>query len=182
MWVLARLNFSHVQAVGYANLRCVWVLGCPDEIHPARDALLAAAKSPKEPVATKDIFEQALKELLPGLDVPEVVGVTCCAQFAVSRDAIRRRPREDYIAFRDWLIQTPLTDDLSGRVLEYAWHSSYSHFFWSYFASFTVPAVPIFFSSALWWLTDGTQSSSERQQYIVLSQGTATAISMGSAI
>jgi hypothetical protein len=44
------------------------------------------------------------------------------AQFAVSRDAIRKRPRQDYIHMRDWLFETPESDANSGRVFEYTWH------------------------------------------------------------
>jgi Protein of unknown function (DUF3431) len=44
------------------------------------------------------------------------------AQFAVTRDAIRSRPREDYVALREWLLATPLPDWQSGRVFEYLWH------------------------------------------------------------
>ncbi|KAL2164330.1 hypothetical protein VTH06DRAFT_3546 [Thermothelomyces fergusii] len=33
------------------------------------------------------------------------------------------RPRDDYVRWRDWLLETPLADDLSGRVFEYLWHS-----------------------------------------------------------
>ncbi|KAL2152155.1 hypothetical protein VTH82DRAFT_5339 [Thermothelomyces myriococcoides] len=59
---------------------------------------------------------------MPGVSVPERVGVSCCSQFAVSREAVRARPREDYVRWRDWLLRTPLDDDLSGRVFEYMWH------------------------------------------------------------
>ncbi|KAK8077188.1 hypothetical protein PG996_003358 [Apiospora saccharicola] len=134
---LKDLRFEYVRQAGYVNLRCVWVIGCPDEIHPHQDTEeasrleaewaaaaagggMAAAERP--PTTTKAIYKQAFEELLPGVPVPDVVAVSCCSQFAVTREAIRRRPREDYVRFRDWLLNTPLTDDLSGRVMEFAWH------------------------------------------------------------
>lgn len=49
--------------------------------------------------------------------------IQCCAQFTVTRGAIRQRHKEDYIRFRDWLLETPLQDELSGRFFEYSWHS-----------------------------------------------------------
>ncbi|KAK7980371.1 hypothetical protein PG989_012828 [Apiospora arundinis] len=131
---LRRLRLDYVQQSGYVNLRCVWVIGCPDEIHPHLDAEEEEDEQPneegkgdkqqppKKETTTKAIYKRAFEELLPGEPVPDVVAVSCCSQFAVSREAIRRRPREDYVRFRDWLLHTPLTDDLSGRVMEFAWH------------------------------------------------------------
>jgi len=77
----------------------------------------------KQTVTTNRIYKQAFQELMPGVEVPDLVGVGCCSQFAVARETIRLRPREDYVRWRTWLLETELTDDLSGRVLEYTWHS-----------------------------------------------------------
>ncbi|KAK4244161.1 hypothetical protein C7999DRAFT_17547 [Corynascus novoguineensis] len=123
---LRNLNLTYVQASGYVNLRCIWALGCPVEIAPHVDAPANADHSSNatdgRELTTKEIFKQAFEELMPGVEVPHKVGVTCCSQFAVSREAIHARSKEDYIRWRDWLIQTPLADDLSGRVFEYMWH------------------------------------------------------------
>lgn len=54
--------------------------------------------------------------------MPEVVGVPCCSQFAVSRDQVLRRPKADYERYYNWVLSTELSDDVSGRVLEYSWH------------------------------------------------------------
>ncbi|KAK8130465.1 hypothetical protein PG999_002845 [Apiospora kogelbergensis] len=98
---LRRLRLDHVRRAGYVNLRCVWVIGCPDEIHPHLDAEEAAEDSsfdggggeePKKETTTKAIYKRAFEELLPGTPVPDVVAVSCCSQFAVTRDTIRRRP------------------------------------------------------------------------------------------
>jgi hypothetical protein len=62
-------------------------------------------------------------ELFPGVEVPEKVGVPCCSQFAVSREKILERPIEDYVRYRQWLLETTLPDDTSGRIMEYSWHS-----------------------------------------------------------
>ncbi|RYP81642.1 hypothetical protein DL770_005850 [Monosporascus sp. CRB-9-2] len=118
---LGNLRISHLQEVGYANLRCVWVIGCPAEIRPIEDEGHENAGVP----STKGIFKQAWHELLPEMPVPEVVAVSCCSQFGVTRETIRSRPVEDYIRFRNWLLETPLEDSLSGRVLEFSWHSQY---------------------------------------------------------
>ena len=105
-----------------STLRCVWVLGCPAEIRPHADAVeQTLVGSPA--LTTKEVFKQAFQELMPETEVPELVGVSCCSQFAVSRETVHRRPKEEYIQLRKWLLETELADDLSGRVLEYAWHS-----------------------------------------------------------
>jgi hypothetical protein len=62
-------------------------------------------------------------ELFPGVEVPEVVGTPCCSQFALSKAKIRKRSLEQYIRLRRWLMETELEAGISGRILEYSWHS-----------------------------------------------------------
>ena len=54
--------------------------------------------------------------------VPEQVGSACCAQFAVSRERVLERPKEDYEGFRRWVVETEKSDAMSGRVMEFLWH------------------------------------------------------------
>jgi hypothetical protein len=68
-------------------------------------------------------YKEAFEELFPELPMPETVGVACCGQFAVTAERIRRRPREDYERYRKWLLNTTLMDHVSGRIMEYSWHS-----------------------------------------------------------
>ncbi|CAM1505157.1 Fc.00g107940.m01.CDS01 [Cosmosporella sp. VM-42] len=117
--LLQRFRFQHLKEEGYINLRCVWVLGCPAEIKPIQDA---TPGKKGEPVHAKHVYKGAFEELFPSLPVPETIGVTCCSQFAVRRETIRKKPKEEYIRYREWLTTSPLGDDLSGRVLEYSWH------------------------------------------------------------
>lgn len=122
---LRNLQLNHILSAGYVNLRCVWILGCPGEIWPKRDALegsyIDAIRNGRTLTANR-IYKQAFEELMPGIGAPDLVGVSCCSQFAVSQETIRLRPREEYIRWRKWLLETELPDDLSGRVLEYTWH------------------------------------------------------------
>lgn len=120
--LLQNFRFPYLKRQGYVNMRCAWVLGCPVEIEPIKDA---SDKVINEPVTAKRVYKQAFMELFPGEEVPDKVGVTCCSQFAVRRETIRRRPKEDYIRYRTWLEKSDLPDNLSGRVLEYAWHSKF---------------------------------------------------------
>ncbi|KAH8677700.1 hypothetical protein BX600DRAFT_545431 [Xylariales sp. PMI_506] len=118
---LRNLRLPHLRTAGYVNLRCTWMVGCPAEIYPHLNEASAVDDLELMPTA-KHVYKKAFSELLPGVPVPDVVGVSCCAQFGVTRETIRRRPREDYVRFRRWLLDTPLEDALSGRVFEFSWH------------------------------------------------------------
>lgn len=123
--MLERLQMPYVKEQGCVNLRCVWTIGCPAEIHPVQeeDHRQAVADSEFESMRAGAYYKQAFQILFPGLPVPDVVGASCCAQFAVTRDTVLKRPRSDYERYRRWLLETELDDDLSGRVMEYPWHS-----------------------------------------------------------
>jgi hypothetical protein len=45
----------------------------------------------------------------------------CCAQFFVTKKQILNQSKEFYIDLRKWLINTPMKDYYSSRVLEYLW-------------------------------------------------------------
>lgn len=113
---------DYIRQQGYASLRCAWVLGCPVEIHPLADD---GTPGPDEPISAKRIYKSAFEQMFPDQAVPEKIGAPCCSQFGVTKDAIRRRSRADYVRYRQWLLDTEASDDLSGRVLEYAWHSTF---------------------------------------------------------
>lgn len=117
--LLKNIRLSHIKAQGYVNLRCVWVLGCPTEIRPSKD------ESPTNtgPVHAKHVYKPAFEELFPMVAVPESIGVPCCSQFALRRETIRLRSKADYVRWRNWLLNTDLEDALSGRIMEYSWHS-----------------------------------------------------------
>ena len=111
--------------VGYANMRCSWTIGCPTEIRPEKriTQVEAALEADNERANTEAAYSYAFKQLFPDKEVPDSVGVHCGAQFALSRWKVLERPKEDYIRYRDWLYNTPLKDSVSGRILEYSWHS-----------------------------------------------------------
>ncbi|KAJ5837138.1 Lipase class 3 [Penicillium robsamsonii] len=112
---LQNFQIPYLQEQGYVNLRCVWTLGCPAEIRPLTD-------EHRGDVHAGEYFKHGFMALFPGVPIPEEVGVSCCAQFGVSRAKALERPRSDYERFRTWLMETPLDDDLSGRIMEYSWH------------------------------------------------------------
>lgn len=113
---LNSLRLDYVQQHGYANLRCIHVPGCPDDLQPFR-----------QPYDEERKWEHAMPEAWEYMfgnatEVPQAIGVPCCSQFAVSEMQVLSRPREDYIRYRNWLLETPLEDYDSGRVMEYLWH------------------------------------------------------------
>lgn len=117
--LMQSLQPDYIISQGYANLRCVWSLGCPAEIRPQQEN---NRPSTDQAGQTQIVYASAFKELFPGEPVPQTVGVACCAQFAATRDKIRERPLEDYERYRDWVLNTTLEDSISGRVMEYSWH------------------------------------------------------------
>ncbi|KAK8198698.1 hypothetical protein M8818_006565 [Zalaria obscura] len=112
--MISSLSDAHVNHVGYFNLRCHWESGCPDHMKPfATD---------HEDRGEEQRFATAWAEIHgPEIPVPEVLGTACCAQFAASRDAIRAVPLKKWLHYREWLLNTPLEDDISGRVWEFVW-------------------------------------------------------------
>jgi hypothetical protein len=109
------LQIDFVQRNGYANMRCGFIPGCPDEMQPFRN--------PRDDWRdTEHVFAEAWEQLFNNTDVPEVVGVACCSQFAVARWQVLKRPLGDYQRYHKWLMETELTDEVSGRVMEYMWH------------------------------------------------------------
>lgn len=111
--MIKRLNNAKVVREGYVNMRCHLDPGCP------RHILLNSGRNKDIPEAV--IMAQAWTELFPDEPIPEVVSQPCCSQFALSRDRIRTLPKERYLAFRQWLLDSSLDDKLSGRVFEYVW-------------------------------------------------------------
>ncbi|KKA17579.1 hypothetical protein T310_8486, partial [Rasamsonia emersonii CBS 393.64] len=109
------LQLDFIQRNGYANLRCNFIPGCPDEIQPFRN--------PRDEWRTAEhAFADAWRALFNNSDIPEVVATPCCSQFAVSSAQVRKRPLSSYIWFQKWLLETELPDDVSGRIMEYLWH------------------------------------------------------------
>ncbi|KAH1711141.1 hypothetical protein KXX35_006660 [Aspergillus fumigatus] len=94
------LQLDFVQRNGYVNLRCNWNPGC----------------------RAADRLNRHVTEQQKFLAKPKEIGAACCAQFAVSREQVLQRPREDYIRFRQWVIDTDKDDASSGRVMEFLWH------------------------------------------------------------
>ena len=132
--MLQRLQLPHLQAEGYVNLRCAWILGCPSEMTPQiPSSPSVSSKTFRIPAAAANshavietAYGLAFAELFPNTPVPPTVAVSCCAQFALTRAKVLERPRADYERYRRWLLDSRWPDDVTGRILEYMWHSMFS--------------------------------------------------------
>jgi hypothetical protein len=110
--MLSKLNITYAISEGYSPLRCDWTLGCPPSLTPWYKTGLG-------PLEYGPVWQAIFPETL---NPPPDLAAPCCAQFAATRTAIHSRPLERWIAVRKWLLETPISDDTSGRVMEYAWH------------------------------------------------------------
>jgi hypothetical protein len=118
--MLRHFQLPYLEKEGYVNIRCAWALGCPNEIKPFEEE-----GENRAAVHAGGSYKQNFELLFPELKVPEKVGVSCCAQFAATKEKIRERKKEDYLRYREWLLKTELHDSISGRILEYSWHSKF---------------------------------------------------------
>jgi Protein of unknown function (DUF3431) len=117
--MVRRLSSQKVLRDGYMNLRCHLDPGCPHHIHPVLDR-----ESSDDTLNIPEALEigKAWLEIFPDAKAPpNVLSQPCCAQFALSKDRIQTIPLAQYIFYRDWLLQTPMPDKISGRVWEYVW-------------------------------------------------------------
>ncbi|KAF1351838.1 hypothetical protein BDV97DRAFT_133155 [Delphinella strobiligena] len=114
------LRVPALQKAGYVPLRCDWYPSCPAEINPiTKDGIVWGPGVHRQDA--EDAIEEIWDTFFPGVEVPHTIASQCCAQFAVTREAILRRPKEQYLIMREWLLGTTLHDDISGRVLEKLW-------------------------------------------------------------
>ncbi|CEL00519.1 hypothetical protein ASPCAL00119 [Aspergillus calidoustus] len=129
---LRSLQLDFVQRNGYVNLRCNWNPGCSpkhrNNAHITEDIWTEIFDGTSTPPlnSTTSLTSNDLRTSNPlqhkFLQFPTQIGASCCAQFAVSRDQVLRRPREDYVKIRQWVIDTDLADAASGRAMEFLWH------------------------------------------------------------
>ena len=112
--IIRRLSNAYVSRQGYVNLRCQWVPGCPEWLHP---------DSGKENLGKQEeaVLSDAWNELFPSHPLPMTLSQPCCAQFALSRQRVHSIPLSQFAFFRDWILRTPLSDYISGRIWEYSW-------------------------------------------------------------
>ena len=112
--MVRRLNGDYVTREGYVNMRCHWSPGCPEWLHSGNI---------RESIQKQEelLLSRSWKELFPSDPLPTALGQACCAQFALSKERILSVPLSRFIFYRDWIMRTPLSDYISGRIWEYSW-------------------------------------------------------------
>ncbi|KAH6651967.1 hypothetical protein BKA67DRAFT_660741 [Truncatella angustata] len=112
------LRAEHVVERGYVSPRCV--AGCENVMPVSSDAVGLGNLH----LVARDVrLRTFLGEFLDaGEEIPEKIAAPCCAQFVVSRDAIRSRSLGWWRGMRNWLMNTSLSSYDSGRLLEWTWH------------------------------------------------------------
>lgn len=123
------LQLDFVAQNGYVNLRCNTNPGCTK-----------GYKSNKHPHVNGEVWQEIFEgtSTWPTKEIGEPtssqedrhkfeyaymgVASACCAQFAVSREQVHKRPLQDYVKIRQWVMDTEKDDAHSGRVMEYLWH------------------------------------------------------------
>lgn len=112
--MIRALSNAHVIREGYVNMRCHWSPGCPEWLRPISGEDTLAKQE-------ETVLERCWKELFPFDPLPSFLAQPCCAQFALSRARVLSIPRSRYVFYRDWILRTPLSDYVSGRIWEYSW-------------------------------------------------------------
>lgn len=122
VYAMQHLQLDYVQEAGYVNLRCKWNPGCKqahrNNPHITGDVWQTVFANTSTPPTGLSYWPRSGAPFV----LPIELGVACCAQFVVSRSQVHERPREDYLQFRQWVIDTDMLDAKSGRVMEYLWH------------------------------------------------------------
>ena len=116
--VLSMLRLEAVKQTGYANLRCHHRPGCPTAVRPFDPELVSSSSIVYRNFTTiyTELFNTSIET------VPKEIGGVCCGQFALTRERIHQRPREDYVHMRDWALSTSLDNFTVGSVFEMLWH------------------------------------------------------------
>ena len=118
--LVRNLRLSALDEAGYVPLRCDWYPSCPAEIKPVtHDAIVWGPGVHRQDA--EDGIVQVWPRFFPGVELPQTIAAQCCAQFAVTEKRIKSRSKETYETMRDWILETDLIDDVSGRVLEKLW-------------------------------------------------------------
>lgn len=118
--MLRDLRLDTVLDRGYVNLRCNNEVGCPDEVQPFRDPPDPDRHAEHAfPYVYGHFFNATFTEMRE--EIP-VVATQCCAQFALSKEQLLKKPKQEYERYRSFLEETHYDDATSGRVMEYMWH------------------------------------------------------------
>lgn len=58
-------------------------------------------------------------------NIPPVIALPCCSQFAVYRFQTLKRSKKEYLHYRQWFLDASDDDAVGSRVFEYLWHIAF---------------------------------------------------------
>ncbi|KAK0121930.1 hypothetical protein ONS95_010205 [Cadophora gregata] len=113
---LNHLDLREVQRRGFLNLRVTWGIGCSSGSMNTTRVNEESSTSPEQ----KEM-QEAFRANFNVYNVPEILATPCCSQIAVTKERIRSVPREQYQHHIKWLLDSNLSDSISGRTWEHMW-------------------------------------------------------------
>ena len=119
---LAHLDLDTILKQGYVSPRCL--PGCENVFElPGNVAPMSDLRTASIDVLISTLLSEFLRDENGNrVGLPEKIAAPCCAQFAVSREAVRRRGLKTWVGLREWLLETGVEGRQAGRVLEWTWH------------------------------------------------------------
>ena len=118
-YAIEHFDLDEVRRRQYVNLRVSWLRACPNWINTSVTTWSADVDPKLRP--EERFMKTAFQENFPRDPVPLILSQPCCSQFAVTREAIQSNSREQYKMQIDWLQNTRLESEVSGRVWEHMW-------------------------------------------------------------
>ncbi|MCJ1313440.1 hypothetical protein MMC25_007118 [Agyrium rufum] len=117
--IIKALRLEAVAEQGYVNLRCDQTPGCPTSVFPHDPTAMDLGQN-----GTRAHMVDIYQHFFGGNEsaVPKEIGGVCCAQFALTRERIRQRPKEDYVRMRQWALDADYDSFSVGWVFEKVWH------------------------------------------------------------
>lgn len=121
LFALSSLDLEQVVQLQYFNLYTSLKGGRPEGYNTTK--VVGQTNVAEEPY----IAEALRANFGDDVVVPEIFIGPCCSQFAVSKEAIMSRSRDQYRHSMEWLIETNWPDQLTGRVWEHMWPWLFLH-------------------------------------------------------
>jgi Protein of unknown function (DUF3431) len=118
-YAIEHLDLNEVRRRKYVNMRVSWLRACPNWINTSVTIWSEGFDQKLRP--EERFMKSAFQENFPNDPVPPILSQPCCSQFAVTKEAIRSNPRSQYKMQMDWLQNTRLESEVSGRVWEHMW-------------------------------------------------------------
>jgi hypothetical protein len=113
---LNHLDLREVQRRGFLNLRVTWGIGCSSgSINTTR------VNEESGNIPEQKEMQEAFRANFNLYEIPEILATPCCSQIAVTKQLIRNVPRAQYQHHINWLLETKLPDNISGRTWEHMW-------------------------------------------------------------